>query len=318
MRLLCTVRMFALFSVSGMLWGCQSTAVVNDSSADSEIVSFQGQERRFGRRTIPAEVYFPVAAGAKVAVIISQHGSARDGGAIADRSGKVDEFSARLIRRGTQAGFAVAVLDAFEGTNVQPNSKTQFPNASLYANQLKALLAKHPRIDESNIFYTGFSYGAAQVLRQFDPALNEYRPAWRAVAAAEPGCNVVTNPTRVDFATLIIKGAQSHYPPRPCEFYKRLLSDAGNRVDYKLIDGANHFFSANGEIIDGMAVNGCSDNPVIRYADGSMRFADGTATNREAVIARCITNTAGKGKSREYLNEAIDAILAFFLTERAR
>jgi len=312
-----TLRVLAIFSILGVLWGCQSTAVVKADNVDSEIVSFQGEEHRFGRRKIPAEVYFPAGAVAKVPVIISQHGSSRDGGAIADQSGRVDEFSARLIRRGTRAGFSVAVLDAFEGTNVQPNSKTRFPNASLYANQLKALLAKHPRIDRDNIFYTGFSYGAAQVLKQFDPALSQLEPVWRAVAAAEPGCNVVTNPIRADFATLIVKGAQSHYPPRPCEFYKRLISKAGNRVEYELISGANHFFSANGEIVDGKAVNGCSDNPVIRYADGSMRFADGTATDRATVIARCITNTGGKGKSREYLNEAIDIILAFFLRERA-
>ena len=78
----------------------------------------------------------------------------------------------------------------------------------------------------------------------------------------------------------------------------------------------NHFFSENGRIVDGVAVNGCSDNPVIRAPNGKLRFADGTPTDPATVRSKCITNRAGAGKSREHLDFAIQKIIEFFQDAR--
>ena len=279
-------------------------------------VSFEGEERKFGARTIPSALFLPPAHSGRVPLIISQHGSSRDGTSFADGQGKTDEYSTRIVREGTQAGFAVAVLDAFAGTGLRPNNKRKFPDAARYAVQLHEALRQHPRIDSDNVFYTGFSYGAAQVLKQQGARWAPVNSPWRALAAAEPGCNVVSLPASVPYATLIIKGGESHYGPAPCEYYIDMIATAGNQVEYWLLPGANHFFSANGEIVDGTAVNGCADNPVIRYPDGRRKFADGTVATRELFVSRCITRQGGKGKSREYLDEVVRGVIAFFERQR--
>jgi len=279
-------------------------------------VSFEGNERKFGARTIPSALVLPPAHSGRVPLIISQHGSSRDGMSFANGQGKTDEYSTRLVREATQAGFAVAVLDAFAGTGLRPNNKRKFPNAALYALQLRDALMQHPRIDAGNVFYTGFSYGAAQVLKQQDARWAPVTSPWRGLAAAEPGCNVVSLPASVPYATLIIKGGESHYAPAPFEYYRDMIAAAGNRVEYWLLPKANHFFSANGEIVDGVAVNGCADNPVIRYPNGRRKFADGTVATRELFVSRCITRQGGKGKSREYLDEVVRGVIAFFERQR--
>ena len=207
-------------------------------------------------------------------------------------------------------------MDSFEGTGIRPSDKKKFPQAHRYVAQLRAKLAAHPRIDAGNMFLTGFSFGGGTVLKHLDARYIADAPGWRAVAAAEPGCGMFSEPVAVPFPVLIIKGGESHYPPAPCALYRDLLRTAGSRVSYVLIPTANHFFSENGRIVEGVAVNGCADNPVIRAPNGDLRFADGTPTDRATVRRKCITNRAGAGKGREHLDVAIQKIIDFFQAAR--
>jgi hypothetical protein len=95
-----------------------------------------------------------------------------------------------------------------------------------------------------------------------------------------------------------------------------MLEAAGNDVNYLLVAKANHFFSANGQIVDGIAVNGCSDNPVIHMSDGRLQFADGTEATREKFMKRCITRRAGAGRSREHLDFVVTQIVDFFSAQQ--
>ena len=190
----------------------------------------------------------------------------------------------------------------------------KFPQAHRYVAQLRAKLAAHPRIDATNMFLTGFSFGGGTVLKHLDARYIGDVPGWRAVAAAEPGCGMFSEPVAISFPVLIIKGGESHYPPA-LALYRDLLRAAGTRVSYLLIPTANHFFSENGRIVE-VAVNGCSDNPVIRAPNGKLRFADGTPTDRATVMRKCITNRAGAGRSREHLDFAIQKIIDFFQAAR--
>jgi hypothetical protein len=85
----------------------------------------------------------------------------------------------------------------------------------------------------------------------------------------------------------------------------------GNKIEYVSIPKVNHFFSLNGSITKGKAVNGCSNNIVIRFPNRKFKFADGTPTNRKEVLEKCFTTEAGSGKTREKLDEAIDIALNF-------
>ena len=245
-------------------------------------------------------------------VIISQHGSNRDGLVFKGGLGRTDEFTTRLIKKGTQMGFAVVAIDAFFSTNLEPTDTGKFPNALKYAIQLKELLSTQKRFQKKNIFYTGFSYGAGQVLKSFDARTDYQGQFWRAIAAVEPGCNIVSQPVGVPFPLLIIKGTESHYYKEPCEFYVKLLRQKHNRVLFKLVEGGNHFFSSNGKIVDGIAVNGCRYNPVVRKSDGTFVFANGIPTNRKIFRKKCITNQAGSGKNRVYLDYVVKTVLNFF------
>ena len=139
---------------------------------------------------------------------------------------------------------------------------------------------------------------------------------WRAVAAVEPGCNVISEPVKVSFPILLIKGSESHYYLEPCQYFERLLRAVGNEVTLSIIEGANHFFSTNGRITEGIAVNGCRFNPIIRKQDGTVQFSDGSPATRRLSKQKCYTKEAGSGKNRLLLDGVIDQVLDFFDAHR--
>ena len=178
--------------------------------------------------------------------------------------------------------------------------------------QIKNLLSEDPRFDPNRFYYSGFSYGAGNALKLYSPVLARANPPWKALVAAEPGCNTAQYPAKISSKGLIIKGEESHYYPPACIYYHKLLQKVGNDVELVTIPKVNHFFSLNGIIGKGVAVNGCTNNIALRYPDGSFKFADGTPTTRQEIIKKCITNESGVGKTREKLDEAIDLTINFF------
>ena len=275
-----------------------------------EVIKFQMPDQKFpGKDDVLAQIHFPSNIKERLPIIIHQHGSTRDGYKFKKWGGKTDEWGKRLIDKATERGYAVALLDTFYKRNVEPTDKDKFPNAILAALELSYIFSQDERFDKSKIFYTGFSYGAGQVLKLQDER-SAYNNIFTAAVAAEPSCNIVSNPYKTKTATLMIKGEESHYYPVACKYYFNMIKEMGNEIQYVSIPKANHFFSLNGSITKGKAVNGCSDNIVIR-SKRKLRFADGTPTNSEEVLKKCFTTEAGKGKTRERLNEAINIALNF-------
>ena len=52
----------------------------------------------------------------------------------------------------------------------------------------------------------------------------------KAIASAEPGCNLFHKPIKLSFPVLIIKGEESHYYIEPCKILEKELLKAGNKV----------------------------------------------------------------------------------------
>ena len=96
-----------------------------------------------------------------------------------------------------------------------------------------------------------------------------------------------------------------------------MSTKTGVDVTFTVIKGANHFFSTNGKITKGIAVNGCRYNPVVRMQNGSMLFADGTRATRRLIRKRCFTREAGSGKNRAHLDLVINYVLNFFEKHRS-
>ena len=276
-----------------------------------EVIKFQMPDQKFpGKDDILAQIHFPNNIKEKLPIIIHQHGSTRDGFKFKKWGGKTDEWGKRLIDKATKRGYAVSLLDTFYKRKLKPTDKEKFPNAILAALELSYILSQDKRFDKSKIFYTGFSYGASQVMKLQDER-SAYNNIFKAAVAAEPSCNIVSNPYKTKTATLMIKGEESHYYPIACKYYFNMIKEMGNEIEYISIPKANHFFSLNGSITNGKAINGCSDNIVIRLPKRKFKFADGTPTNKEEVLKKCFTTEAGKGKTREKLNEAINIALNF-------
>ena len=276
-----------------------------------EVIKFQVPDKKFpGKDEVLAQIHFPNGSAIKLPVIIHQHGSTRDGLKFKKWGGKSDEWGKRLVNKALDRGYAVALIDSFYKRNLKPNDKGKFPNAVLISQELSYILSEDKRFDKSKIFYTGFSYGASQVMKLQDER-SAYNNIFKAAVAAEPSCNIVSIPYKSNTATLIIKGEESHYYPIACEYYFQMIKKMGNIIEYISIPKANHFFSLNGSITEGIAINGCSNNIVIRYPKRKFKFADGTPTNREEILKKCYTKEAGRGKTREKLNEAIDIALNF-------
>jgi dienelactone hydrolase len=310
-------------SVAGamLLSGCNTTG--NNPLADqyqnhvafSKSEMFQMTDRKFGQQSVPTQIYLPKNGKAPYPLIIHQHGSGRDGFQFEGGIGHTDEHGTRLRRAALENGYAFAVLDAFEGKGLSPSDKGKFPNADRYVSQFRAqLLEKYSSLDGSNIFLTGFSYGAddAAMGQLYPPKRNE----WKAIVAAEPGCNVSAEPSTANrYPLLILKGTKSHYYPIACELVVERHKQVGNPVDISLLDGGNHYFSLNGKIsYNGIAFNGCSKNPI--FIDRWMlRHHDGTEIQRED-LKKCFTREGGGGKGRELLDDAIEKTIQFFEKHR--
>ena len=275
------------------------------------VLKFNVPDKKFPNKDhVLAQIHFPELLNAKFPLIIHQHGSTRDGLEFEEWGGTTDEWGKRIVEAGLDRGYAVAVIDAFFDRGIKPGDKLKFPRAVNIALKLGNILSDSEKIDKSKIFYTGFSYGASQVLKlQGDSYSNQ--DVFKAVVAAEPGCNVVPAPALSNFSTLIIKGGKSHYYPIACRSYFEVIKRI-NKVEYALIPEVDHYFSLNGKIGKGKAFNGCSDNIILFYADGTHKHLDGTLTNRKEAKQKCMTNEAGGDKTREKLDEAINLALNFF------
>ena len=278
----------------------------------AEYLKFNSPDKRFPNNPeVLVEISLPKDIEGKLPVIITQHGSTRDGKKIKD--GAIDEYSKRVIEEGIKQGFAVAAIDAFYKKQVKATDKTVFPNATEYANNLRKILVQDGRFDKNKIFYTGFSYGAEQVLKTIGAPFNNQNPkAWRAAVAAEPGCNSFHEPVKLNFSMLIIKGEESHYYIEPCKILEKEMLKKGNNVSIIVLPKANHYFSTNGKIGKGLAVNGCRYNPIIKKPDGTAQMYDGSKISRKEARKKCLTSESGKGKNRKKLDEAVKLTVDFF------
>ena len=279
-----------------------------------ESIHFKSPDKKYpGKDDVVAELYLPKNTTYKLPVIITQHGSTRDTLKFKKSKGKSDEYSKRIIKRGLKEGYAVVAIDAFYKKNIKPTDKKKFPQGTDYAIALKKILAKDSRLDANNFFYTGFSWGASKTLGYFHPKRYKNDPyPFKAIVAAEPGCNAVIEPTKVNFATLILKGEESHYYYQACETYTNMIKQTGSKVEYILMPKVNHFFSTKGKIGKGVAFNGCSKDIAIFGIDRKVRWFSGAQTSRKEVIKKCMTKESGSGKNRKKLNEAINYAFIFF------
>jgi len=305
------IFLFLIFIISLNHKSFSKPEIIKINDKNVEVIKFQVPDRKFpGRDEVLAQIHFPKNNNKKLSLIIHQHGSTRDGFKFEKWGGKTDEWGKRLLKKALERGYAVALLDSFYQRKLKPTDKGKFPNAVLISEELSSILSNDERFNKSKFFYTGFSYGADQVLKLQDKrSSNSNR--FKAVVAAEPSCNIVSLPHKSNIKTLIIKGEESHYYPIACEYYFNLIKKMGNEIEYTSIPKANHFFSLNGSIGKGMAVNGCSDNIIIRYPDRTYKLADGTSINKKEASRKCFTKESGKGKTREKLNKAINISLNF-------
>ena len=286
--------------------------LISFNVSSAEYLKFDSYDKKYPKYPeVLVEISFPKKISGKLPLIISQHGSTRDGKRFKD--GATDEYSTRIIKTGTKAGFAVAVIDAFYKKPVKATDKTRFPTAAEYAYNLRKLLLKDPRFDENNFFYTGFSYGASQVLKSIGTAYNQQHPnAWRAISSAEPACNKIHQPIKLSFPVLIIKGEESHYYVEPCQILEEELLKAKSKVKLVIIPKVNHFFSTKGTITKGVALNGCRYNPIVQMPDKTFRMYDGTPISKKETITKCLTKESGTGKNRKKLDVPVNLTINFF------
>jgi dienelactone hydrolase len=299
------------FFYNGTANADNSYEIKNFEEKNIVVLKFKVPDKKFPNKDyVLAQIHFPKILNTKFPLIIHQHGSTRDGVEFEAWGGKTDEWGRRLVDLSLDRGYAVAIIDAFYDRDLKPGDKLNFPRAVNIALKLGKILSDSEKIDKSKIFYTGFSYGAEQVLN-LQGGWYSNQGVFKAVVAAEPGCNVKPAPALSNFSTLIIKGSKSHYYPIACRSYFEVIKKI-NKVEYALIPEADHYFSLNSKIGKGKAFNGCSDNIILIYPDGTWKHLDGTLTNQKEARQKCMTNEAGGSKTRERLDEAINMALSFF------
>ena len=242
--------------------------IIKINNKNIEVIKFQVPDQKFpDKNDVLAQIHFPKNNNKKLSLIIHQHGSTRDGLKFEKWGGRTDEWGKRLVKEALERGYAVALLDSFYKRKLKPTDKQKFPNAFLISEELNLILSKDERLDKTKFFYTGFSYGASQVLKLQDKRSKNH--SFKAAVAAEPGCNIVSLPHKSNIKTLIIKGEESHYYPIACQYYYNLIKEMGNEIEYVSIPKANHFFSLNGSIGKGVAGNRGFEKKIINYTGGT-------------------------------------------------
>ena len=102
---------------------CYFLMTLNISAA--EYLKFNSPDKRFPNNPeVLVEISLPKDIKGKLPVIITQHGSTRDGKKIED--GSIDEYSKRIIEEGIKQGFAVAAIDAFYKKKLRLRTKLFF------------------------------------------------------------------------------------------------------------------------------------------------------------------------------------------------
>ena len=221
---------------------------------------------------------------------------------------KTDVFSKELVAQALQAGFAVAVIDAFSELGVSSRDKTQFPDATRYAVHLRQVLRGDARFDQGRIYYTGFSYGGASVLGVIS------RPAesFRAIAPVEAGCQIQPSGRRLPYPVLFVLGDRSHYPPKPCLDLQKALQDAGADARAVVLEGADHNFGIGASRSgSSRSLNGCTDNPVI-VEGRTWRHLNGQPTTREEAMRTCTTFVGVSSQDSTLLPKAVEHVVSFF------
>ena len=221
---------------------------------------------------------------------------------------RTDVFSKELVAQALQAGFAVAVIDAFSELGVSNRDKTQFPNATHYALHLRKILRGDARFDQGRIYYTGFSYGGASVLN----VISQPTELFRAIAPVEAGCQIQPSGRRLPYPVLFVLGDRSHYPPKPCLHLEKALQDAGSDTRAVVLEGANHNFGIGASRSGpSRSLNGCTDNPVI-VEGRTWRHLNGQPTTREDAMRTCTTFVGVSSQDSTLLPKAVEHVVSFF------
>lgn len=145
--------------------------------------------------------------------------------------------------------------------------------------------SSNARFDSNNFFYTGFSYGGRSVLMLMGDLSFADGKTWAGLVAAEPDCNSFYQPKNFGVSLLTIKGGERHYEPLPCQTMTDLYQEFGTDAELVVLPKSNHYFSHSGEIVKGLAFNGCGKNPLIILSKGVMYFWMGLGP-RERSFAR--------------------------------
>ena len=146
------------------LGACVFAAVAHAQTSTTTVYRFS--EQRFGEVDVPVELTMPTTGTPPYPVIISQHGSERDGKTFAGGAGKTDEYTKRLIQRATARGYAVLAIDAFHNKGLEANDKLQFPTARVYAERLRQKVSEMADLDDKNARTTPSSFTVVATLRR--------------------------------------------------------------------------------------------------------------------------------------------------------
>lgn len=287
--------------------------LVSSNSFSAEYIKYNSFDQRFQQTNeVLAEVHLPKNASVPYPVIITQHGSSQRV-SFENGEGRTDVFSKSVIEQGTANGFAVIAIDAFYKKGLTSTRKPEFPGAISYAFDLKSIVSKDPRFDNTRIFYTGWSYGGITTLSAFTEMYQNDATPWRAVAPSEAGCQFQPKAIKLAYPVIFVMGEESHYPPKPCLYYADRLKEQGNIVETVVIPKANHHYSTYGRGRSGrsLSLNGCTDNPVIRDRN-KLYHVDGRPTTREAAWKECTTWNAGDGGAEDKLELSVKYIIDFF------
>jgi dienelactone hydrolase len=268
--------------------------------------------------TLEAELHLPKNAKAPYPTIVTIHGSGPDV-RLSLIDGESDIRSIRLKDMALSMGYAVVVMDVFTKRKLKfvYNDPTQIPpRVGVFDTKaLLRVLSKDTRLDKSNVFFTGHSWGGQVAYRlmyesswkQSDPILP------KGILADAPGCAIIREGDRLLTNSLIVVGARDERTPAEgCVRFANMYKDSGN-IKVHIIPNMDHSYSTAGSVWhpDGAAPNGCSASSIFRKVDGTLVYKDKVIT-QEQVMKICLTKGAWVNGNGALLDHNVEIALEFF------
>jgi dienelactone hydrolase len=293
--------------------------LISFKAFSQEIINYQSFWKK-AAIDIKAELYLPTTGTAPFPVIFSIHNSGPDR-ILKASGGRTDVISLSIKKAGLDQGFAVILIDSFTARGLTRISEDVSQLSTRFGiidiKRLLKAVEKDSRLDKSNFFLSGHSWGGSVALHLMHKTRwrHERHSPFKGIVAHAPGCQVLFEDDQLITTSLIIVGEKDDRTPASAcvKKVKRIKEHSKNNIELIIVPKMYHSFSTSGVkwMANGDAINGCINDQLMLMNSGQF-IKNGKPISQEEFYKSCITKGAWSIGNEELLPHVVDLTVNFY------